>query len=325
MELFNILTNNILPLLIFMSIGYILDKYAILDVAALTKLTFYIILPCFIFYSICIAHINISLLHVFLLALTLMIVLGIISTSCAKICHWDNSKKEALKNGTMFSNSGNLGIALVALVFTNSPYLINGETPYFAEAMAVATICLIQMNMFLNTLGLYQAGKGSLSPHDTLMVILHMPVIYTLTAAFLVKSLNIDLSGTFLWPIFQSCAGALVAVVMMALGIQIRRSHISFGDHDAWLACFIRLIIGPFCAFCLIKLWAFIGHPFSPIASQTIFIMSSVPAPANSVLFAIEFKNHINLATEIVIMSTLLSGITLTGAIYLSRILFPLS
>lgn len=325
MELLHILTDNIFPLLIFISIGYALDKKYNLDVSSLTKLTFYIILPCFIFYSICISHIDVSLLHVFLVAFTLMVVLGLLGSTIAKIHHWDDSKKEAFKNGTMFSNAGNIGIALVALVFSNSPYVVNGETPYFAEAMAAATLCLVQMNMCLNTLGLYQAGKGSLSPHDALMVILRMPVIYTLAAALFVKSLGLDLTGFCLWPMLKSCAAALVAVVMIALGVQIRRSHISFSDKDAWLATFVRLIIGPFFAFLLIKLWSLLGHPFSPIASQTIFIMASVPAPANSVLYAVEFKNHVNLATEIVIMTTLFSGITLTLAIYFARLLFPLS
>lgn len=36
----------------------------------------------------------------------------------------------------MFSNSGNIGIALIALVFTNAPYVIDGKTPYLAEALA---------------------------------------------------------------------------------------------------------------------------------------------------------------------------------------------
>lgn len=64
----------------------------------------------------------------------------------------------------MFSNNGNIGVALIALVYTNAPYGAGDQFPYLAEALAVSTMTLVQMNMTLNTLGLYQAGKGRLSP-----------------------------------------------------------------------------------------------------------------------------------------------------------------
>ena len=104
----------------------------------------------------------------------------------------------------MFSNAGNIGIALFALVFSNAPYVTGGDTPYLAEAAAVSTLVLVQMNMFLNTLGMYQAGKGSLSPHDALMIVLHMPVIYTLVAAFFVKYTGFDISSTSLFPVLEN-------------------------------------------------------------------------------------------------------------------------
>ena len=63
------------------------------------------------------------------------------------------------------------------------PYVIDGETPYLAQASAFATILLVQMNMTLNTLGLYQAGEGN-DAARLISVIFHMPVIYTLLAVF---------------------------------------------------------------------------------------------------------------------------------------------
>lgn len=164
MAFLQIITDNILPLLIFVAIGYFMDRRFRLDVNSLTKLTFYIILPCFIFYSIYVAKIDFSLFYVFIISLVLMAMLGVIGTLIAKARNWDAGKREAFKNGTMFSNAGNIGIALIALVFSNAPYVTESGTPYLAEAAAVSTLVLVQMNMFLNTLGLYQAGKGSLSP-----------------------------------------------------------------------------------------------------------------------------------------------------------------
>ena len=104
MAFLQIITDNILPLLIFVAIGYFMDRRFRLDVNSLTKLTFYIILPCFIFYSIYVAKIDFSLFHVFIISLVLMAMLGAIGTLIAKARNWDAGKREAFKNGTMFSS-----------------------------------------------------------------------------------------------------------------------------------------------------------------------------------------------------------------------------
>ncbi|MFR6111331.1 MAG: hypothetical protein ACLUIQ_08190 [Dialister invisus] len=125
----------------------------------------------------------------------------------------------------MFSNAGNIGIALIALVFQRS--LCHGKRDALSGGSCSRKHARPGTDEYVSEyLGLYQAGKEPF-PHDALRVVLHMPVIYTLTAAFAVKSIGIDLSGTFIWPILQNCAAALVAVVMMALGMQIHRSKIS--------------------------------------------------------------------------------------------------
>lgn len=323
MAFLQIIVDNIFPLLIFVGIGYMLDRKFKLDVSSLTKLTFHVVLPCFIFYSIYVAKLDMTMVHVFLLACALMFLLGLTGEIIGRLFHYPTGKTQAFKNGTMFSNNGNIGIALIALVFSNAPFVVNGGTPYIATASAAAAMMLVQMNMTLNTIGLYQAGMGKLTPRDALSVVFHMPVIYTLAAVFTVKYLGLDITGTFVWPVFQNCAPALVAIVMIALGMQIHRSRISFKDRDAWFACAVRLIGSPIIGFCLIYFWRFMGVTFSPEVCQTILIMCSVPSAVNSVLYAVEFHNYEDYATSIVMMSTFLSGITMTAVIYAARILFP--
>ena len=323
MAFLQIIFDNILPLLIFVGIGYVLDLRFKMDILSLNKLTFYIVLPSFIFYSIYVADLDMTMLNVFILAFVQMFLVGFISWLYGKIRGLTVAKTEALKNGTMFSNNGNVGIALIALVFGNAPYVINGEMPYLAQASACATIMLVQMNMSLNTLGLYQAGKGKLTAREALAVVFHMPVLYTLMLVFTIKFSGFDMTQLFIWPVFENCAQALVAIVMIALGMQIHKSTIVFQDIDAWAGCFIRLVMGPVCGLVVITLSDIVGFHFSPTIKQTILIMSSVPAPVNSVLYAVEFHNCEDFATELVMMSTLLSCVTMTGVIYAARILSP--
>ena len=310
MAFLSIITDNILPLILFVVIGYFMDRRFQLAVASLTKLTFFIVLPCFIFYSIYCAKLDMNLANVFLFCCVQMAVLGALGAFIGKLRGFAPGKTEAFKNGTMFSNNGNIAA--------------DGTTPYLAEALAASTMTLVQMNLTLNTLGLYQAGKGRLSPRDTIRVILHMPVLYTLCAVFTIKIIGFDMTATPIWPVFENCANALVAIVMMALGMQIHRSRISFGDADAWLGCFVRLVVGPALSWALIVLWNTFGTGFSAVTSQVILIMSCVPSAVNSVLYAVEFHNYEDFATELVMMSTFLSCATMTVVIYAARVLFPI-
>lgn len=323
MAFLQIISNNILPLLVFVTIGYMLDKKFNLDVKALNKLTFFVVLPSLIFYSVYSAKIDMTMITVFIVGCVEMFFLALGGTLYGKLRHFTPGKTEAFKNATMFSNTGNIGIALVALVFSNPPFVLNGETPYLIPAISAATMLLIQMNIFLNTLGLYQAGKGKLTPRDALYVIFHMPVVYVLVSVFTIKFLGIDMTHWFIWPMFQYSAQALVAIVMMALGMQMHHSRFHATDVDAWVAAAWRLFGGPLIVFCLLTLWNTWGPGFSPIVCQVIMIMACVPSPANSVLYAIEFQNYVDFATEIVVMSTVASVITMTLTIYLSQILFP--
>lgn len=324
MEFLQIISNNILPLLTFMAIGYALDMKCKLQVAALSKLTFFIVLPSFIFYSIYVVSLDMSMFYVFGLAMVQMFILGWISSAVGKLRGFSPGKIEAFKNGVMFCNNGNIGVALIALVFSNAPYVVNGETPYLAMASAAATMSLVQMNMSLNTLGLYQAGKGKLTARDALSVVFHMPVPYVICAVFFIKWIGFDMTEIFLWPVFQNSANALAAIVMTALGMQIHKSKVSFSDPDGWIGCVLRLIGGPAVGYGMILAAEAAGIYLDPVICQTILIMGSVPSAVNSVLFAVEFHNHEDFATELIMMSTVLSCITMTGTIYMARILFPI-
>lgn len=87
------------------------------------------VLPCFIFYSIYVAKLDMAMLHVFLLSFALMFILGFIGMAVGKVRGFSTAKTEAFKNGTMFSNNGNIGIALIALVFPIPPTLWMARPP----------------------------------------------------------------------------------------------------------------------------------------------------------------------------------------------------
>src|SRR5690606_34249548 len=98
------------------------------------------------------------------------------------------------------------------------------------------------------------------------------------------------------------------------------RTKFQFGNKDAYIAAFIRLVGGPILAFILIKIMGFNG-----IIAQALMISSSVPTSVNTALIAVEYDNHPDFASQTVLITTFFSAITLSLVIYLARIIFPVA
>ena len=145
----------------------------------------------------------------------------------------------------MFNNTGNLGVAMIILVISHEPFVVNGQTPYLAEAMVVQIIIFVIQSCTLNTIGLYQAGRGRLSARDTLKVIFQMPIVYVFVAAILCRVLNLDAKDFYFWPIMEMAAKAITPVAMFTIGIQLSQTKIDWYDREVWIVSFLKFFILP--------------------------------------------------------------------------------
>ena len=126
----HIFMNSMIPILILIGVGFILDRKFKLDLYTLSKLNFYILLPTFIFRAMYEAKLNSGTLEIVFVAFCVLILNSILSDVVGRIQGYDVAKIATLKNCVMFNNVGNMGVALAIFVFTNVPYVIDGATPY---------------------------------------------------------------------------------------------------------------------------------------------------------------------------------------------------
>lgn len=314
----HILGNNIIPVFIIIGLGFLISKKFNLNLFTLSKLNFYLFMPGFIFYNIYTANLSLDMLKILFLAITLMIANDLLGRIISKIRKYDVGMTNAFKNSIMFNNAGNIGISLITLVFGNAPFVIGGETPYLNQALTVQVIILVFINTTMNTLGFYNAGRAKMNFKDSMYQILTMPIIYAIFLALVLKYLKVDITTTPLWPTLIYIKDGLVPMALLTLGVQISKTQFGFRDFDVNLAVFTRLIIGPMLALVFIYIFGFSG-----VIAQTVFISYSVPTAVNTVLIAVECDNHQSFASQQVMISTIFSAITLTSAIYLAGILFP--
>ncbi len=319
MIILQILWNDILPLFAFIGCGWFLDSKFKIELSTYTKLTIYVVLPCFIFFSIYQYQPQPHDWGLVPAAVLLMILLFALSGFVARFLGLSPEEKSHFQAVSTFSNSGHLGAALVMMIFSHEPFLVNGETPYLSTALGTMAILMILMNVAVNTWGAILVRQGSDKKPHLFPALLKMPVFYALLLALLVRYSGFRLEGTFLHPVLEHFTGAFLVLITVTLGIQLRRTHQMVMNRPILSAALLKLIISPLLAWCFITL---MGN-WSPIASQVFFLYAAIPSSITLVIYGIEYNGHPEFLTRSVVFNTVAGIFTVTAVIYLSRILFP--
>ncbi len=314
-----IFVQNILPIFVLISLGFVLSRQFPVDIKTLTKFNFFLFVPSFTFVNLYQTAIGIDSLKALAIAL---LILGANLAIGWLLARWRGQPagmRIAFQNSIAYYNSGNIGIPLVTLVYSTGALAMGGRNPYLDVALATQVMVLLVQNLSVNTLGFFTAGTANQHWRDALKAIFRMPTVYTVPLALLLKSAPFNLIGTPVWVVLIYLKNALVPIALLTLGVQLARTqklHRITGD--VWLASFTRLVLGPMLALGLVRLFGLSG-----IVAQTLLISTAVPTAINSALIAVECKNHPDFAAQVVMVTTLLSALTLIAVIYAAQILFP--
>ncbi|SMC90074.1 AEC family transporter [Sporomusa malonica] len=315
---FHILSHNIIPIFLLISLGFLLSKKFDLHIFSLSKLLFYLFVPSFIFVNLYTTELKLDMLKVLLCGVLLLITNDMIARIIAKARKYDVGLTNAFKNSIMFNNSGNIGVSLITLIFGSAPFVIDGKTPYLNEAITAQIMILILQNISVNTLGFYNAGRANGSMKDSIKTILTMPAIYVIPLVLIFKSMQIDITAIPVWPTLEYLKNGLVPMALITLGVQLSKTNFDLKNVDIHLSVFTKLIISPLLALIYIQLLGLTG-----VVAQAVFIAHAVPTAVNTALIAVECDSCPDFASQAVMLSTLFSAITLTLVIYAAQFIFP--
>ncbi len=323
--LFHIFTTSIVPILLMAGVGFCVDRKFSVDLPTLSKLNFYVVGPAFLFTNLYESHLSVDSLHLLWVNLLILIGTFLLSVILIKGFSFDQSKGEALRNALLFNNCGNIGIPLIVFVYSNTPFVDgSGEAIYLQLALQGQIILFTLQNITTTSFGFYFAGRGRMTTMDALRLVFKMPLIYAAAAGLLCNIWNVELTHMFFYPAVQYFSQSLVMIALFTLGVQLARTPFAFFTRDISIAVIGRLFGGPLVAYLCIILYSWLVAPFSPVINQVLFFSAAVPSGVMTALIAAEMKNHPHYATQVVMVSTLLSCVTLPAFIWLSYILFPM-
>ncbi|NIM92368.1 MAG: hypothetical protein GTO18_01455 [Anaerolineales bacterium] len=293
-SLITIFTNNLLPILLVATIGYILQRSLKLDPRPISQVVFNVFTPALVFSVLVSTNIEADDIgRMVSFTVVIMAIIGIISLLLSRVMKLHGSIVSAFILSTTFANAGNYGLSV-------------NQFAYGEEALAWASLFYVTNSLLINSAGVYIASVGKLSPKVAFLGLLKVPVVYAIPLALLVRSANIDLPLA-IWRPIELLGAAAVPAMLIILGMQIGRSGPPRKVGLLSLTVFLRLILSPLIALLIAPIWGLAG-----LSLKAGVIEAAMPTAVLVSIIAIEYDAYPEFVTGAILTTTLISPLTIT-------------
>jgi predicted permease len=304
MLLWKVFSQVLLPILVLVSFGWMLDRWARLDLRTLIKLNIHLFVPAFIFRELVLSSLGAGF-AIRVMAFTASIQLGmfLLSALVAKLCGYERGQARALQLATMFYNSGNYGVPLMLLAFP-------------ATGPVLQVFVVLTQNICTFTVGVFLSSPVVGSGWRSFLPMLRQLSLWAVASALAVRYWEIPVSEwRWLWMPTEYLHDALVGLALVTLGAQLSQTRVQQQMGRLSWALGLRLLAGP-------VLGAFLCHAFGFYGEEALVLVLSTafPTAVNIALLAHEFKADSEFAAAAVFYSTLASMVTVTCLVAILRI-----
>jgi predicted permease len=219
----------------------------------------------------------------------------LLSAGVGWLMGYPRPQTRSLQLATMFYNSGNYGVPLLALAFpANGPLL--------------QVFIIVATNVSTFSVGLLLASSAHRTGWRAVLPMLRQVSLWAVGAALIVRVWHIPVQEwRWLWVPLDYFSNAIIGLALVTLGAQISKTerprHLS---RLGW-ALGLRLLGGPMLAAALVGVFGFTGE-----TAKIMILSAAFPTAVNVALIAHEFDADPHFAASAVFCSTLLSMITVT-------------
>jgi hypothetical protein len=316
-QLGRIFYTVVLPILLVVGLGFLLQRKLGLDMPTLSRLNFYFVVPAMAYFSLVTSKARLSdgLVAVGF-SLAVVVVLAAVTQVVAMVRKVPVDLRRAMFMTTLYYNSGNYGLPLQELAFRRMSLA--------SEAQALQVFVMMTQSFLGSTLGVLLASGGQGGGwRKSLGHVLRMPPVWALVAAIVTINVRNALGGAAgpvgealgpFWTALEYVKGAFYAVALGTLGAQLALVRKAAGGYPVRLSVILRLLVAPAVGLGLVYLFGLRG-----LNAQVLLISTATPTAVNCMLLCLHFDNHPEYATRAVLYSTLISPLTITGVIFLAQ------
>lgn len=291
------LTTAVLPVLSIAFVGFLVGRYFEFEVEALSLVTIYVLAPALVFDSM--ASTSLAGDQI----LTLVAAVGIVTVGMAIVgegAAWldgaEGSKRNGLVLASTFSNCGNYGIPLAAFAFGT----VGRNT---------AVLYLVAQNIFMYTLGVYLAARGSESSNlEGVKEIFRLPLVYALVAAVLARRFDLlPPADSTLSETIALTGNAAIPIMLLLVGIQLARTEHEATLRQMALPNTLRLGVSPVVALGIVFV---LGFADATVA-RVFVLLSATPVAITPLILALEYEEGEGVVTSSEYLSTAIFTSTL--------------
>jgi predicted permease len=292
----SVFTQVLLPILVMVGFGWLIDRAGRLDLSTLVKLNIYLFVPAFIFVHVVDSNLSgAAAARIMGFTASVIASMYLLSALVGRWKRYEPGHTRALQLATMFYNSGNYGIPLMALAFPGTGPLLQ-------------VFIVLTQNISTFTVGLALAASTHRSGWRLALPMLRQVSLWAVISAVLVRLFHLPVQQVrWLWVPLEYISYALVAFALVTLGVQLSQTKARQNPGRLGWALGLRLLVAPLIAFALTPVFGFHGQE-----ATIMIVSSSFPTAVNTALIAHEFNADSQFAAAAVFYSTLFSMFTVT-------------
>jgi len=298
MQLLNIFTNNLLPIVLLSGAGFALGTALKLDSRPLGRVIFYILSPVMIFDLLTSSKLAVeSIVRMMGFSAAVLLIVAGIALGLGKLLRLERTTLSAVVLTSLIANNGNYGMPLISFAF--------GQ-----EALAYAGIFFVTNCLLLYTVGVLIASLGHLPFKQALLGLLKVPTIYAILLAVIFIRTGWSLPAPIQKSV-QLAAGGAIPAMLILLGLELRKVEWTHNLRALSIPVVCRLLVGPVIGLTMAALFG-----LSSTARMAGITEAGMPSGVMTTILASEYKLDASIVTAIVFVSTLVSLLTLTPLLY---------
>ena len=293
-EFFSVFINVVMPVFGIVVLGYLLGDRLQLQAQTLTRAAYFVFVPAFIFDEISKVRVPLDnvLKMVFFIALT-HILAALFAGGIGRLLGRSREMIAAFIMIAAFGNVGNYGIAVVQFRLGDA-------------ALASAIIHSVAITVIAFVICVSAAGWARGGSRGALSGLVRTPALWAVIPALIVSNNDIAMP-LMLSRMIGLLAGAMIPVMLFALGVQFREQKKIEFNLDVVTTSSIRLLLAPALA-CLVAIPFSLGH----IDYASGVLQAAMPTAVLAAIISKEYNIVPNFVTTVVLISTLASLVTLT-------------
>ncbi len=286
----------ILPIILTIALGYLLERRRPLEVRVLATVAIYVLLPALVFSSLLTTTLTLSeALPLVAVVVALLLLLWLLSKGIGLLQRHDRDRESFFMLTTLFMNAGNMGMPVALYAF--------GE-----RGLDLAVIWVLVINTSSNLVAVYYASRHRGGHRQAWQTVLTLPTLYAAAAALVMRTLGVHLP-VFLADPVALLGRSVIPVSQLLLGMQLAKVRPVVGDYlpQVALPSALRLLVSPALAYGLVLAFGLQG-----LAAKIAVLLAAMPTGINMAIYATEFDAQPRLVSTAVFTSTVASFVTLS-------------